>query len=65
MNYELGSLDNFEIMQPNSQNKSATKSFSNKANNSGSDSFLTADILPSKEEDLKHWSSEMDSNILF
>lgn len=52
-NYELGSVENFEILQPINQNSIPN------------DSFLTNDILPTKEEDLKRWSTDMDSNILF
>lgn len=57
MNYELGSIENFEILQPINQNTNS------KSNNT--DTFITNDILPTKEEDLKRWSSDMDSNILF
>lgn len=68
MHYELGSVDNFEILQPINQNGTSPKSFSKSSSNreqSVSDSFITNDILPTKEEDLKRWSSDMDSNILF
>lgn len=64
-NYELGSVENFnEILQPINQNTSSKTSPSH-LNNKNTDPFITNDILPTKEEDLKRWSTDMDSNILF
>lgn len=59
MNYELGTLDPSSLL-----NRVSTGSSQNLIEASSTDS-ITTDILPSKEDELKKWSSDMDSNILF
>jgi hypothetical protein len=55
--YELGSADKFELLQN-------IRAGSNQTDKS-EEAFSSGDILPTREEDLKRWSSDMDSNILF
>lgn len=54
-NYELGSMDNLNLKSDGARNSVETSSSES----------LTNDILPSKDDEVKKWSSDMDSNILF
>lgn len=54
-NYELGSIEHLNIKSDGGRNSVETSSSES----------LSNDILPSKENELKKWSSDMDSNILF
>lgn len=54
-NYELGSMEHLNVKSDGGRNSVETSSSES----------LTNDILPSKDDDLKKWSSDMDSNILF
>jgi hypothetical protein len=73
MNYELGHLDmngNKNSANGNATNGKSTKNGTNNSNGhlkngaSSADS-ITNDILPSNDDEVKRWSCDMDSNILF
>ncbi len=66
MSYELGSMESFEHQSNQSRHNSSTSSpLKTNSKQLNSDSFILSDILPSKDDYNKRWSSEMDSNILF
>ena len=76
MNYELGTLDSYENMngtkpaptnkKNNITNKNLTyQQTANAKNGMSSTDSITHDILPSNEDEVKRWSCDMDSNILF
>jgi hypothetical protein len=75
MNYELGHLDmngnkNSTNGHVNATNGKSAKNGTNNSNGhlkngaSSADS-ITNDILPSNDDEVKRWSCDMDSNILF
>jgi len=71
MNYELGHLDmngSKNLTNPTSNGK-VTNGNNNSnhhlKNGTSSTDSLTNDILPSRDDEVKRWSCDMDSNILF
>ena len=63
MNYELGSLDKFEN-RFNDLSSSQKRTFTDGKSNGVVDSISSL-LMPSRDDEVKQWSSEMDSNILF
>jgi len=70
MNYELGTMDSYDHQNSLSHHRNNSTTIISSSSsplrlNMNGDSFIINDILPSKDENSKRWSSEMDSNILF
>lgn len=61
MNYELGTVLENGHHQTNGSNSKQTQN----GVNGSETAVMTRDILPSKDDEVKRWSCEMDSNILF
>ncbi|CAF0865829.1 unnamed protein product [Brachionus calyciflorus] len=55
-NYELGSMEHLNVKAETSSGNSVETS---------STESLTNDILPTRDDEIKKWSSDMDTNILF
>ena len=71
MNYELGHLDmNGNKNSNNSTSngkttKNGMHNLNHLKNGLSSTDSITNDILPSNDDEVKRWSCDMDSNILF